>query len=133
MADYTVVNLLEVEDQAPKFGYAPDLESRFARKPLGLERSGLSHFRVAGGYRIPFGHSHSEQEEVYLVVSGSARVKLDDDVVELGEWDAVRIPVGTMRAFEAGPDGAEIIAFGAPDTDNRDIEMTPDWWADQNG
>jgi quercetin dioxygenase-like cupin family protein len=130
MAEYTVVNLMDVEDQAPKFGYAPDLESRFARKPLGLEKSGLSHFRVSGGYRIPFGHSHSEQEEVYLVVSGSARVKLDDEVVDLGRWDAVRIPVGTMRAFEGGPDGAEIVAFGAPDTDNQDIEMAPDWWED---
>ena len=130
MAEYTVVNLMDVEDQAPKFGYAPDLESRFARKPLGLEKSGLSHFRVSGGYRIPFGHSHSEQEEVYLVVSGSARVKLDDEVVDLGRWDAVRIPVGTMRAFEGGPDGTEIVAFGAPDTDNQDIEMAPDWWED---
>ena len=130
MAEFTVVNLLEVEDQAPKFGYAPNLESRFARKPLGLERSGLSHYRIAGGYRIPFGHSHSEQEEVYLVMSGSARVKLDDDVVELGEWDAVRIPPGAMRAFEGGPDGAEILAFGAPNTDNADIEMTPNWWGE---
>jgi len=128
MGSYTVVNLMDVTDQAPKFGYAPNLESRFARGPLGLENSGLSHFRVAAGYRIPFGHSHSEQEEVYLVAAGSARVKLDDDVVELRQWDAVRIPTGTTRAFEAGPDGAEIIAFGAPNTDNRDIEMVPDWW-----
>ena len=129
MGDYTVVNLMEVEDQAPKFGYAPQLESRFARKPLGLDSSGLSHFKVAPGYRIPFGHKHDRQEEVYLVVSGTARVKLDDDVVELGEWDAVRIPVGTMRGFEAGPEGAEILAFSAPDTENQDVEMEPGWWS----
>ena len=128
MGDYTVVNLMGVEDQASKFGYAPNLESRFARKPLGLESSGLSHFKVAPGFRVPFGHKHETQEEIYVVVSGSARVKLDDEIVELGTWDAVRIPSGTMRAFEGGPEGAEILAFGAPDTDNQDIEMVPGWW-----
>ncbi len=130
MAAYTVVNLMEVEDQAPKFGYAPNLESRFARKSLELENSGLSHYRVAPGYRVPFGHRHTEQEEIYLVVSGSALVKLDDEILELAQWDAVRIPVGVMRSFGAGPDGAEILAFGAPNTDNADIEMEQDWWTD---
>lgn len=130
MVEYTIVNLKRVEDQAPKFGYAPELESRFARGPLGLERSGLSHFKLAPGYRIPFGHRHERQEEVYVVVAGSARVKLDDEVVELGTWDAVRIPVGTMRAFEGGAAGAEILAFGAPNTDNQDVEMVPGWWAE---
>jgi mannose-6-phosphate isomerase-like protein (cupin superfamily) len=130
MATHTVVNLMEVEDQAPKFGYAPNLESRYARKPLELENSGLSHYRVAPGYRVPFGHRHTEQEEVYVVVSGSARVKLDDEILELAQWDAVRVPVGVMRSFGAGPDGAEILAFGAPNTDNADIEMEQDWWTD---
>jgi mannose-6-phosphate isomerase-like protein (cupin superfamily) len=130
MATHTVVNLMEVEDQAPKFGYAPSLESRYARKSLELENSGLSHYRVAPGYRVPFGHRHTEQEEVYLVLSGSARVKLDDEILELAQWDAVRIPPGVMRSFGAGPDGAEILAFGAPNTDNADIEMEQDWWTD---
>jgi mannose-6-phosphate isomerase-like protein (cupin superfamily) len=130
MAAYTVVNLMEVEDQAPKFGYAPNLESRFARKSLELENSGLSHYRVAPGYRVPFGHRHTEQEEIYLVVSGSGLVKLDDEILELAQWDAVRIPVGVMRSFGAGPDGAEILAFGAPNTDNADIEMEQGWWTD---
>ena len=130
MATHTVVNLMEVEDQAPKFGYAPNLESRFARKALELENSGLSHYRVAPGYRVPFGHRHAEQEEIYVVVSGSALVKLDDEILELAQWDAVRIPVGVMRSFGAGPDGAEILAFGAPNTDNADIEMEQDWWTD---
>jgi mannose-6-phosphate isomerase-like protein (cupin superfamily) len=128
MATHTVVNLMEVEDQAPKFGYAPNLESRYARKSLELENSGLSHYRVAPGYRVPFGHRHTEQEEIYLVVSGTALVKLDDEILELAQWDAVRIPAGVMRSFGAGPDGAEILAFGAPNTDNADIEMEQDWW-----
>lgn len=130
MPDYTVVNLKEVEDQAPKFGYAPNLESRFARKPLGLEQSGISYFRIAPSFRVPFGHRHAEQEEVYLVVSGSARVKLDDEVVDLRSWDAIRIPVDAARGLEAGPDGAEVVAFGAPNTDNADIEMLSDFWPD---
>jgi quercetin dioxygenase-like cupin family protein len=131
MADYTVVNLKrDVEDQAPKFGYAPNLESRFARVPLELANSGLSHFKIAPDFRVPFGHKHTEQEEVYLVLEGTVRVKLDDEIVELGAWDAVRIPVDVMRGMEAGPDGAGILAFGAPNTDNSDIEMQREWWTD---
>jgi mannose-6-phosphate isomerase-like protein (cupin superfamily) len=130
MAGYTIVNLKEVEDQAPKFGYAPNMESRFARIPLELEKSGISYFRFAPNFRIPFGHRHAEQEEVYLLVSGSARAKLEDEVIELMAWDAVRVPGETMRSIEAGPEGVELIAFGAPNTENRDIEMTPNWWTD---
>src|SRR5215218_3161983 len=100
MSDYTVVKLWQVEDMAPRFGLGDGLQSRFAREPLGLQQSGLSIYRIAPGFRLPFGHTHGEQEEVYLVVSGSARVKIDDDVVELGPWDAVRIPAGAMRSFE---------------------------------
>jgi mannose-6-phosphate isomerase-like protein (cupin superfamily) len=129
-APYTVVNLKQVENVAPKFGLSPGLESRFARVPLELENSGLSYFRIAPEFRAPFGHTHEEQEEIYLVVSGSARLKLDDEVVELSEWDAVRIPRGIMRALEGGPGGAEILAFGAPSNDNRDLEMVQDWWTD---
>ena len=112
---------------APKFGME-GIESRFARTNLELENSGLSYFRLDGGFRTPFGHTHSEQEEVYVVISGSARVALDDELVELSQWDAIRIPSGTMRGMEAGDDGAEILAFGAPNTDNKDAEMQPGWW-----
>jgi quercetin dioxygenase-like cupin family protein len=130
MANYTKVNLRQIEDEAPKGGLSPGLKAHFARVPLGLRNSGISYFRVAPSFRIPFGHRHSKQEEVYLVVDGSARVKVDDDIVELDPWDAIRVPPGAMRAFEGGPDGAEVIAFGAPDTNNADIEMTPGWWTD---
>ena len=130
MSDYTVVNLKrDVEDQAQKFGYTPT-EARFARKQLELENSGLSHFSVAPGFRFPFGHSHSEQEEIYLVTEGAARVKLDADIVDLAQWDAVRIAAGVMRAVEGGPEGAEMVAFGAPNNQNSDIEMVRDWWVD---
>jgi mannose-6-phosphate isomerase-like protein (cupin superfamily) len=131
MPSYTLINLkTDVEDMAPKFGFAPNLESRFARRPLELENSGLSYYRVAPGYRLPFGHHHSEQEEVYLILSGSARMKLDDDIVELSQWDALRVPAEVTRAFEAGPEGAEILAFGAPSNENKDVEMVQDWWVD---
>jgi quercetin dioxygenase-like cupin family protein len=128
MSDYTVVNLKEVEDQAPKFGYAPDLESRFARKALGLEKSGISYFKAAPGFRVPFGHHHSDQEEIYVVVAGSARIRLGDEIVELGTWDAVRVPPEMTRCMEGGPDGAEILAFGAPSHENVDAQMVRDFW-----
>ena len=130
MSGYTVVNLKEVEDQAPKFGYAPDLESRFARRALELENSGLSYFRAAPGFRVPFGHHHSEQEEIYVVVAGSARIKLGDDVVDLGPWDAIRVPAHLTRALEGGPEGAEILAFGAPSRENADAQMVEGFWED---
>jgi mannose-6-phosphate isomerase-like protein (cupin superfamily) len=130
MAKYTKVNLKEIEDQAPSGGLSPGLKAHFARVPLELEKSGISYFRIAPNFRLPFGHKHSKQEEVYLVVDGSARVRVDDDVVELQPWDAIRIPPGAMRGLEAGPEGAEVIAFGAPNTQNADIDMTPGWWTD---
>jgi mannose-6-phosphate isomerase-like protein (cupin superfamily) len=127
---HKIVNLMQIHDMAKDHGLSPGLESRFARGPLELEQSGLSHFRIGPGFRAPFGHVHTEQEEVYLVLSGSARVKLDDDVLELGAWDAVRIPPGVWRGMEGGPEGAEMLAFGAPNTENQDIEMQPGWWQD---
>ncbi len=130
MAGYTIVNLKEVEDQAPKFGHSPNLEARFARVPLELENSGISYFRVAPNFRIPFGHRHQRQEEVYVLVGGSGRMKLGDEVVELKAWDAVRVPPETVRGFQAGPEGAEYLAFGAPNTENRDVEPVPGWWTD---
>ena len=130
MADYTKINLKDVEDQAPRFGLAPHLEARMARVPLELENFGVSYQRLAPNFRLPFGHKHKRQEEVYVVVSGSVRVKLGDEVVDLAQWDAVRVPNETMRSFEAGPEGAEVIAIGAPNTGPGDADMEQDWWSD---
>jgi mannose-6-phosphate isomerase-like protein (cupin superfamily) len=130
MADYTLLNLrTDIEDQAPKFGMGDGIEARFGRKPLRLEKSGMSYFKLGPDYKLPFGHTHSEQEEIYLVVSGTARLKLDDDEVELHELDAIRIPTGTTRGMAGGSEGAEIVAFGAPNTDDKDLEMVPDFFA----
>src|SRR3954462_8149670 len=96
------------EDTGSKFDGAPDLEFHAATKALGLEHSGLSYQRIPPGYRFPHGHTHAEQEEVYVVVRGSGRMKLDDAIVELKEWDAVRVPPGTWRGYEAGAEGLEI-------------------------
>ena len=130
MAGYTVKNLREdVEDQAPGSGYAPQLEARFARGALGLEHAGMSYQRLAPGFRMPFGHKHATQEEVYVVVGGGGRVKLDDEVVELRHWDAVRVPKETMRNFEAGADGLELLVFVAPSTAPGDAQISPGWWS----
>jgi mannose-6-phosphate isomerase-like protein (cupin superfamily) len=126
---YTKANLkTDVENVAPKFDMPAEMEARFARRPIGGETLGLSHMTLAPGFRIPFGHKHAAQEEVYVVVRGSGRVKVDDEIVELQEWDAIRFDMGTMRQMEAGPDGMEYLAFGAG-TDPLDAEMAPGWWA----
>ena len=130
MAGYTHLNLKEVEDQAPKFDMSPDLEFRSARVPLEMENAGVSYLRVAPNFRIPFGHHHNTQEEVYVLVAGSARLKLDDDIIDLKPFDAVRVAPDTMRNFEGGPEGAEVIAFGAPHTGPGDGPMTQGWWTD---
>ena len=130
MPAYTVVNLKDVEDQAPTFGLSPSLEARFARKPLEAEALGLSYQRFVPGFRTPFGHRHEAQEELYVVLGGSGRIKLDDDLVELRQWDTVRIAAETMRCFEAGPEGAELLVVGGPVLGANDAEMVPGWWSD---
>jgi mannose-6-phosphate isomerase-like protein (cupin superfamily) len=97
------------------------------RRPGGWDR------RVLPGYRFPYGHTHEKQEEVYVVLRGSGRMKLDHEIVELKEWDAVRVPPGTWRGYEAGPEGLEIIVIGAPnlgEAPREDVEGQRDWWAD---
>ena len=129
MSEYTQVNLKEVEDQAPKFGLSPDLEFRMGRVPLDMENAGVSYIRMDSNFRIPFGHNHKNQEEVFVVVAGSGRVKLGDDVRELKQWDAVRVHKDTMRGFEADADGLEMIAIGAPNTGPGDANLEQGWWS----
>jgi len=130
MAGYTTLNLKDVEDQAPNFGLSPNLEARMARVPLELEQFGLSYQRLGPNFRVPFGHSHKNQEEAYIVVSGSLRAKVGDEVLELGQWDVLRVDKDAVRGFEAGPEGAEVIAVGAPNTGPGDAEVVQGWWSD---
>ena len=125
---YTHKNLREVEDSAPKFGYEEVQEARFATGDLEAEDTGVSHLRVKPGMRQGFAHKHDEAEEVYVVVSGSGRVKLDDEIVELSELDAIRVSPGVIRQFEGGPEGLELIAVGA--RHDGDGELVPGWWSD---
>jgi mannose-6-phosphate isomerase-like protein (cupin superfamily) len=126
---YTKTNLKrDVENSAPKYGMPAELQARFARRAVDGTSFGLTHFTLEPGFRIPFGHKHQAQDEVYVVVRGSARVKVDDEIVELGEWDAIRFDADTMRNVEAGPDGLEYLAFSAGD-DPQDAEMVQNWWS----
>ena len=131
MPGYTKVNLREdVDDQAPNFGLEGKIEARMARVPLELEHQGVSYQRIAPNFRVPFGHRHKNQEEVYILVSGSLRAKVENEVVELRPFDALRVHKDTTRGFEAGPEGAELIAIGAPNTGPGDAEVENDWWSD---
>ena len=132
MSDYTHKSLNDIDDMAPQFGMPAEMQARFAGRPLGLDRTGLTYFRLAPGFRIPFGHRHEDQEEVYVVIRGSARLKVGDDVLELAELDAVRVPGDTLRNLEGGPDGAEVIAFGERAGEDQS-EMVQGWWSEDAG
>lgn len=123
---YTIQNLREVEDIAAARGLGETQEARFARKPLGAQDTGVALQRVKPGKRQAFGHRHHQAEEVYVVLSGSGRVKLDDEIVAIGPLDAIRVAPGVARAFEGGPDGIDVLAFG-PHHD-RDGEILQDFW-----
>ena len=121
----------DLDDLGPQFNGPAGLEFRAAGESLGLERSGLSYQRIPPGRRFPFGHTHREQEEVYVVVRGGGRMKCDDEIFDVRQWDAVRVPPGTWRGYEAGPEGLEILVIAAPSIDQRDdVEGVRDWWAD---
>jgi uncharacterized cupin superfamily protein len=126
MRHYTLKNLKDLENAAESYGLGDHLETRFARKALGLEQFGFSYQKMQPGFRQPFGHNHREQEEVYLVLSGSGRIMVEGDLVELRQWDAIRIPAGVTRALEAGDDGLEILAIGG--NPSGDADILQDWW-----
>ncbi len=120
--------LTHVEDSAPTFGLGEVQEARFANDELATEHTGVSYHRLKGGKRHAFAHRHENAEEVYVVLAGSGRVKLDDEIVGLEALDAIRVAPGVTRAFEAGSDGIELLAFG-PRHDG-DGEVIQNWWTD---
>jgi mannose-6-phosphate isomerase-like protein (cupin superfamily) len=131
MPGFAKVNLLELADAVGD--RVPEVEGRFARKHLGSRDLGISHFRYDPSFRSPMAHSHREQEEAYVVVSGSGRMLLDGEVVDVGPWDVVRVAPEVVRAFEAGPDGLEFIAIGGPKPEEGDGVAGEASWPDGEG
>jgi quercetin dioxygenase-like cupin family protein len=125
---YTIRNLREVEDLAAKHGFGETQEARFPRGDLEAQSTGVAYLVLRPGKRQPFAHRHNEAEEIYVVLAGGGRIKLDDDVIELRPLDSIRMAPGVTRALEAGPDGLEVLAFG-PRHEN-DAEMVQDFWED---
>jgi mannose-6-phosphate isomerase-like protein (cupin superfamily) len=123
---YTKKNLRDVEDSAVRFGLSDAQEARFARRDLAAEQTGVTHLIVKPGQREAFAHRHRDAEEVYVVLTGSGRVKLDDEIVDLTGLDAVRVGPGTTRQLEAGPDGLEVLIVGAHV--EGDVEQVSDFW-----
>jgi mannose-6-phosphate isomerase-like protein (cupin superfamily)/quinol monooxygenase YgiN len=125
---YTIRRLTDVKDSAPDFGLSAMGEARFASDELDASQTGVSHQRLRPETRQAFGHRHKSVEEVYVVLSGSGRVKLDDEILEIGKLDAIRIAPGVTRAFEGGPDGLELLVFSARRP--QDAVPVPGWWSD---
>ena len=129
MPNYTHKNFSEIENAAASHG-VEGLEARFGRSQIESEHLGITMFRCSPGFRTPFGHSHREQEEAYVVVAGSGRMKLDDELVELREWDIVRVAPEVVRGFEAGAEGLTIVAIGNDRPEGGDADTVADWWTD---
>jgi mannose-6-phosphate isomerase-like protein (cupin superfamily) len=127
-SSFTKKNLRDVEDMAREHGLSQTQEARFARRDLGAEQTGLNYLIVKPGQREAFAHRHHEAEEVYVVLAGSGRVKLDDELIDLALLDAVRVGPGVTRSFEAGRDGLEVLVFG-PHVEG-DGEMVADFWGE---
>lgn len=125
---FTIVSLAAVDDAAPRNGFGDRWEARVAREALRAERTGVALFRLRPGKRSPFTHRHSEAEEIYVVLSGSGRIKLDEQLVDVGPLDSIRVAPATARAFEAGPEGLEFLAFGPHHP--GDGEPVQDAWTD---
>lgn len=129
MSAWTKLNLGEVHDMAPDHGMGEVLAGHFATGALELQQTGLSHQHLRPGKRMPFGHTHTVQEEIYVVLSGSGEMKVEEEMVPLGgRLDTVRVAPNAWRAVQAGPEGLEMVVFGAPVTDERDAEADPAWW-----
>ena len=125
---FTRKKLTDVKDSAPEFGFEDAQEARFARKDLEAEETGVSHLRLKPGQRSPFGHKHEQAEEVYVVIGGFGRMKLDEEIIEVERLDAIRVSPEVVRAFEAGPEGIEVLAVGR--RYDGDGEVFPGWWSD---
>jgi mannose-6-phosphate isomerase-like protein (cupin superfamily) len=126
MSAFTIVNIMEVEGSAPD----PDAERNaiFTRTKIDSEHVGVSYFRYGPNVRANMGHSHREQEEVYVVVSGSGRVKLNDEIHDLKQWDVVRVAPATVRAFEGGPNGMELVIAASDRPEGGDGVRVEDFW-----
>jgi len=129
MSHYTKINFEDVEDSAVAGGFAPDLEARFPKRDLECTIGAVSLQRLSPEARSPFGHRHAAQEELYVIVRGHGRMRLDDEIVDVRTWDAIRVSPETMRAFEAGPEGLDYLAYGAPIATQSDAEVEPGWWS----
>jgi mannose-6-phosphate isomerase-like protein (cupin superfamily) len=125
---YTLKNLRDTEDSAPKFGLSERGEAHFPREELEAESIGLSYQVLKPEKRSAFGHRHEHAEEVYVVLSGAGRIRLDDEIVEISELDAIRVEPKVARAFEAGPDGLSVLVFGP--RHSGDGEVLQDFWTD---
>jgi quercetin dioxygenase-like cupin family protein len=126
--NYTIKNLTETTDSAPKFGLDELGEAHFPREELGAQATGISYQVLKPGKRQAFGHKHDKAEEIYVVLGGSGRVRLDEQVCEVRALDAIRVAPEVKRAFEAGPEGLQWMAFG-PHHD-KDGEMIQEFWTD---
>ena len=128
MSEYQVVKLEDVEDW---LGDYPG-EMRGITYAIGAEQVAITYRRMPQhtGSKGSYGHRHKTQEEIYFVVAGRLQFKLGEDVIELGEHEAIRVPPQTWRGiWNDEPDDAELIIVSTRvDDPSGDGETLEDFW-----
>jgi mannose-6-phosphate isomerase-like protein (cupin superfamily) len=123
---WTIKNLREVEDLAARHGFGDRQEARFPRGDLEASETGVAYLILRPGRRQPFAHRHDEAEEIYVVLAGTGRIKLDDEIIDIRPLDSIRMAPGVTRMLEAGADGLEVLAFGP--RHEGDAEVVQGFW-----
>ena len=128
MSGYQMVRLEDVDDW---LGDYPG-EMRGITYAIGAEQVAITYRRMPQhtGSKGSYGHRHRTQEEIYFVVSGRLQFKLDDEIVEVGRHEAVRIPPGTLRGVwnDEAEDAELVIVSPRIDDPMGDVETVDGFW-----
>jgi mannose-6-phosphate isomerase-like protein (cupin superfamily) len=108
MSDYQRIEIGPIEQWREHFGgFVPD-RSRDGRRVLDHELPmqfvGVTANSLVPGEEAGYWHAHSSDEELYIFLTGTGQMGLDDDVVEVGPGTAIRVGQGVMRTWRALPD-----------------------------
>jgi uncharacterized cupin superfamily protein len=106
-----------------------EFELRILRGVLGCEHVGVSYLRFGPGWRLTVGHRHpGGGEEVYVLVEGSARIKIEEQILHMHAPSAVRVRGDQFRAIRADSDMTAVLVAAGTIDDPSATEFAPNFW-----